>query len=267
MKAKEVVALWPTGQVPYALGTGPEDTPTLTLYRPKRPTGSFTVVCPGGGYGGLAGHEGEPIAQWLNTAGITAGVLTYRHAPKYQHPCPLTDAQRAIRTARANASAWKLDKNRVGILGFSAGGHLTSTAATHFDRGILDAPDAIDKESCRPDVAAPIYPVITLEPPFAHMGSRRNLLGDNPTTEQVRLFSNHLQVTKDTPPCFLMHTTEDTVVPVENSLLFATALSAHKVPYALHVYEKGQHGIGLGNDSQNKTWPAQCIAWLQSHGF
>jgi acetyl esterase/lipase len=267
MKAKEIIALWPTGQVPHALGTNTEDTPTLAIYRPARPTGSFMVVCPGGGYGGLAGHEAEPIALWLNKSGITAGVLTYRLAPKYHHPCPLTDAQRAIRVVRANASAWKLDKNRVGILGFSAGGHLTSTVATHFDKGDPNATDLVERESCRPDVAAPIYPVITLEPPFAHMGSRKNLLGETPTAEQVQLFSNHTQVTKETPPCFLMHTVEDTVVPVENSLLFATALAAHHIPFALHVYEKGQHGIGLGNDTINKTWTTQCIAWLQSHGF
>lgn len=253
-----VVPLYPEGQVPFAQGTGPEDTPSLTLYPADKPNGAAMVVCPGGGYGGLAGHEGEPIAKWLNSLGVFAVVLKYRLGPKYHHPAEVTDALTAIKVVRGKGREWNVDPKRVGILGFSAGGHLTSTAATHFT-----SPED------RPDLAVLCYPVITLEGKAAHAGSRRNLLGDNPPPELVRDLSNHLKVTKNTPPCFLMHTADDAVVPVENALLFASALAANGVPFAMQVYEHAPHGVGLGSPKFPETmaWPEQCAGWFKQRGF
>jgi acetyl esterase/lipase len=276
--------LWPDG-APGALGkeTGDEfhagDIPTITLYRPDpaRATGAAVVVCPGGGYGMLATeHEGKDVADWLNTLGVTAIVLKYRLGPQYHHPAMLQDAQRAIRTARGRAKEWGVDPGRVAILGFSAGGHLASTAATHFDAGKADASDPIEQQSCRPDLAILVYPVIALATPYGHSGSLKNLLGPNPPRELIEELSNERQVTKDTPPTFLAHTSEDRAVPVENSLLFALALRKEKVLAELHVFEKGQHGLGLGTgwasrkippDEAFQAWPRLCSTWLQRHGF
>jgi acetyl esterase/lipase len=248
----ETQRLWPEGRMPLSLDNGKDAVPTLTIYKPAKPNGNAVVVCPGGGYGGHAPHEGEPIAKWLNTIGLTALVVTYRLGTQgYRHPAPLLDAQEAIRQARA------MGLRKVGILGFSAGGHLASTAATHF------APD------CRPDVAVLVYPVIDMNGPYTHVGSRNNLLGDKQTIALKLNLSNHLMVTKDTPPTFLMHTYDDTVVPVENSLLFAQACAAHKVPFALQVYEKGAHGVGLGSAAAPETfeWPKACAEWFKARGM
>jgi len=266
--------LWPQG-APGALGREPTDVPTLTPYlAPKeKATGAAVVICPGGGYGHLAEHEGRPVAEWLNTIGVTAFVLKYRLGPRYHHPAMLQDAARAIRLVRARAAEWGLDPARVGILGFSAGGHLASTAGTHFDAGKADAADPLERVSSRPDVMILIYPVITMREK-THAGSKKNLLGDNPTSELVALLSNEEQVTKETPPAFLVHTMTDTAVPVENTLMFVSALRRAGVPFELHLYERGPHGFGLGTERQGRpadpilsTWPARCADWLRLHGF
>jgi acetyl esterase/lipase len=263
------IPLWPEGP-PGVAQDAPGQRPTFTLYQPapEKSTGSVVVVCPGGGYAGHANHEGRPIAEWLNGLGITAIVLNYRLAPNSHHPAMLQDAARAIRTVRANAEAWKIDPSRVGVLGFSAGGHLASTIATHFDAGDPKAFDPVEHFSSRPDRAILIYPVISLVTPYTHNGSKRNLLGDNPTPELAESLSNELQVTRDTPPTFLAHTDEDLAVPPENSLLFALALRKAKVPVELHLFEKGQHGLGLGRPGfAFSEWPALCARWLEGQGF
>jgi acetyl esterase/lipase len=260
--------LW-SNTAPGAQGNSPEDIPTLTPYLADKSsaTGTAVVVCPGGSYQMLAEHEGRPVAQWLNTIGVTAFVLKYRLGPRYHHPVELGDAQRAIRTVRSRAREWGIDPNRIGILGFSAGGHLASTAATHFDSGDANARDAIDRASSRPDFAILVYPVITMGE-FAHQGSKNNLLGPNPSPQLVDLLSNEKQVTRDTPPTFLVHTADDTVVPVENSLMFASALRRSGVPFELHVFEHGPHGFGLApNDPVLARWTQLCAAWLAKHGW
>jgi acetyl esterase/lipase len=262
--------LWPEGAAPGSHGGGAEDTPAITLYLPprERANGAAVVICPGGGYGMLADHEGEPVARWLNTLGVAGVVLRYRLGPRHRHPVMLGDAARALRTVRARAAGWDLDPVRVGILGFSAGGHLASTAATHFDEGDAAAGDPVERESARPDVAILIYPVITLRPPHAHAGSRQNLLGPEPDDDLVGLLSNETQVTPRTPPAFLVHSADDAAVPVENSLLFALALRSAGVPFAAQIYEHGGHGYGLGGDDPVlSAWPDQCAAWLRRRGF
>jgi pectinesterase len=262
------IVLWPGG-APGAAGKDPVDVPTLTPFLPlkEKATGAAIIVCPGGGYTHLADHEGAPVAQWLNSIGITAFVLKYRLGPRYHHPAPLQDAARAIRLVRARAAEWKIDPERVGILGFSAGGHLASTLATHFDAGDASARDSIERLSSRPSLAILIYPVITMRDK-THAGSKKNLLGDNPSAELVTLLSNEEQVTKETPPSFLVHTMTDTAVPFENSLMFVTALRKAGVPVEFHLYERGPHGFGLGRDDPIlSTWPARCADWLRVHGF
>jgi acetyl esterase/lipase len=266
--ADEPIVLWPDG-APGAVGKEPGDIPTLTPYFPpaEKANGAAIIVCPGGGYSHLADHEGRPVAEWLNTLGITAFVLKYRLGPRYHHPAPLLDAARAIRTVRARATEWHLDPGRIGILGFSAGGHLTATIGTHFDAGKADAPDPIDRLSSRPDLMVLIYPVITMKE-FTHAGSKKMLLGENPTPELITLLSNDEQVTKETPPAFLVHTADDPGVPVENSLRFAAALRKARVPVEIHIYEHGPHGFGLGTkDPILATWPQRCAEWLRLHGF
>ncbi len=259
--------LWP-GAAPGALGNEDADQPMLTAYLPAKPGGSAVVVCPGGGYRVLAmDHEGKQIAEWLNARGIAAFVLKYRLGPRYQHPAPLTDAQRAIRTVRHNAKEFGIAPDRIGIWGFSAGGHLASTAGTHFDSGDPGAADPIDRESSRPDFMILAYPVITMTE-FTHGGSRRNLLGANPDPKLVALLSNEKQVTPQTPPAFLFHTADDAGVPVENSVNFFLALRKAKVPAELHVYEHGPHGVGLApRDPVLSTWPARLEDWLKLHRF
>ena len=244
--------------------------PTLTLYRPspQKSTGSVIVVFPGGGYGGHADHEGKPVAEWLNGLGITAVVLKYRLAPDSRHPAMLDDAARAIRTVRANAGAWNVDPNRVGVVGFSAGGHLASTIATHFDAGRPEAVDVVERFSSRPDRAILIYPVISLVAPYTHGGSKRNLLGPDPAPGLAENLSNELQVTSETPPTFLAHTTKDVAVPPENSLYFALALRKANVPVELHLFEEGRHGLGLGQPGfAFSEWPQLCARWLDGQGF
>ncbi|HVQ36348.1 MAG TPA: alpha/beta hydrolase [Pyrinomonadaceae bacterium] len=262
------IVLWPGG-APGAVGTEPVDIPTLTPFLPPKDkmTGAAIIICPGGGYARLADHEGGPVAQWLNSQGVTAFVLKYRLGPRYHHPAPLQDAARAIRLVRSRAGEWGLDPQRIGILGFSAGGHVASTAGTHFDSGKANAADPIERVSSRPSLMVLVYPVITMKEK-THAGSKRNLLGTDPTAELVNLLSNEEQVTKETPPAFLVHTMADTGVPVENSLSFVTALRRFGVPFEFHLYERGPHGFGLGQkDPILATWPDRCADWLRLRGF
>ena len=260
------VPLW-QGDAPGAMGCGASDIPTLTIFLPPAAcaNGASVVVCPGGGYGGLAtDHEGVQIAAWLNARGIAAFMLRYRLAP-YRHPIPLLDAQRALRTVRSRAGEWCIDPTRIGIWGFSAGGHLCSTLATHFDAGVPHAADPIDQVSCRPDFAILAYPVISMEPPYTHMGSRENLLGPDPDPALVVEVSNERQVSADTPPTFLFHTNTDQGVPPENSVLYYLALRRAGVPAELHIYAEGPHGIGLKlEDPILGTWSDRLADWLGS---
>lgn len=263
------IVLWENG-APGALGKESLDTPTLTPYFPakEKANGAAIIVCPGGGYSRLSDvKEGSAVAEWLNTLGITAFVLKYRHTAKYPHPAPLLDAARAVRFARTRAKEWNLDANRIGILGFSAGGHLASTLGTHFDSGKSNAADLIERVSSRPDLMVLVYPVITMGE-FTHAGSKKNLLGANPPPESVKLLSNEMQVTKNTPPTFLVHTLADTSVPVENSLMFVSALRKAGVPFEFHLYERGPHGFGLApNDPILASWAERCEDWLSIHKF
>lgn len=264
------ILLWPQG-APGAVGEAEHDRPSIRLYQPPAAerTGAAIVVCPGGGYGILAtDHEGHQVARWLNTIGVTAAVLRYRHAPHYRHPAPLTDAQRAIRYLRHHHQKLGIDADRVGIMGFSAGGHLASTAATHFDSGLKSAADPLDRHSSRPDFAVLAYPVISLTADFAHRGSARNLLGDDPQPELLKSLSNETQVTADTPPTFLFHTAADRAVPVENSIAFFRALTAHGVKAELHVFQDGPHGVGLApGDPVAGKWTSHLQDWLRANGL
>ncbi len=264
--------LWSNG-APGALGKEDKDIPSLTVYLPDSAiaTGAAVVICPGGGYGMLANHEGEHYARFLNEQGIAGFVLKYRLASGgYRHPVMLEDAARAVRTVRARAAEWKVDPKRIGIMGSSAGGHLASTLLTHFDAGKPAADDLVERQSSRPDAGILCYAVITMGQ-YTHTGSRNNLLGPNPAEDLIRNLSNELQVTKDTPPCFIWHTWEDGAVPVENSLQFAEALRKNGVRFDLHIYEKGQHGIGLGSGqwepAKRHPWTADLVYWLKAQGF
>jgi acetyl esterase/lipase len=244
----------------------------LTIYPAPRATAAAPapaiVICPGGGYGTLAAHEGEPFVQWALSLGYAAALLHYRHSPHHRHPAPLADADRAIRTVRARAEASHIDPNHVAIIGFSAGGHLVSTISTHFTTGDPHSKDSLARQSSRPDAAILCYPVITLTGDHSHGGSAHNLLGDAAGGPLVDQLSTQTRVTPQTPPTFLFHTVEDAAVPVENSLLYAAALRKNGVPFEMHLYEKGPHGVGLAKgDPVLQTWPDLCARWLRSHGF
>jgi acetyl esterase/lipase len=260
--------LWENG-APGALGHDDSDIPTLTYYPALRGALTAVIVAPGGGYRGLAmNHEGRQIANWLNAAGISAFVLKYRLGPRYHHPIELGDAQRAIRQVRARAAEYGLKPDRIGMMGFSAGGHLTSTAETHFDSGNPDAPDPIDRASSRPDFAILCYAVISFTAPYSHRGSAEALLGDSPDPKLLENLSNDLQVTPQTPPTFLFSTSEDTGVPSENSVAFYLALHKAHVPAELHIFQKGPHGVGLDlDDPALGEWPKLLINWLRGLGL
>jgi acetyl esterase/lipase len=268
----EPIKLWPDNP-PGAHGNADQDIPTLTPFLPPadKATGAAIVVCPGGGYGALAPHEGRDYALFLNQQGILALVLKYRlGSAGYRHPIILGDAARAVRFVRAKAAEMKIDPKRIGIMGSSAGGHLVSTLVTHFDAGRPEDDDPIERQSSRPDLAILCYPVITMVGEFTHKGSKQNLLGKEPSDELSRDLSNDLQVKKDSPPCFIWHTWEDTGVKVENALLFASALRKAGVPFDLHVFQKGRHGIGL-NDTEPfanaHPWSRDLSFWLKEYGW
>ncbi len=263
--------LWPNG-APGAKGDRPADKPTLTVFLPdeQKATGAAVVICPGGGYGGLAtDHEGRQIARWFNDLGVAGIMLEYRHRGRgYGHPAPLQDAQRAIRTVRARAAEWKINPQKIGIMGFSAGGHLASTAGTHFDQGNANADDPIERVSCRPDFLILCYAVIAFDEPYTHRGSQVNLVGANADPELVRSLSNEKQVTPQTPPTFLFHTDEDKGVPAENSVQFYLALRRAGVPAEMHIYRTGNHGLGLAPRTPGTcTWPDRLKDWMQGQGL
>ena len=271
--AADPIRLW-EGDAPGATGKEPKDIPTLTPYLPAADTTSGTaiVVCPGGGYGGLAGHEGEGYAKWLADNGISAFVLKYRlGSAGYRHPVMLNDVSRAIRLVRSRAAEWKLDTKRVGVMGSSAGGHLASTAVTHFDAGKADSDDAVEKQSSRPDFGVLCYAVISMEDGVTHSGSKANLLGKDPDPKLVELLSNEKQVTKQTPPCFVWSTGDDKAVPVTNSLRFVTALQQNGIAYDFHVFQKGPHGIGLSEGRNGvpandvHPWGKDLLYWMRQN--
>lgn len=264
--------LWPNG-APMVKGEHPvNDTPAITIYSPPETNkkDAAIIICPGGGYGGHAmNHEGHQIAEWLNTHGITGIIVEYRmNRGGYQHPVPLMDAQRAIRTVRSRAKELGISPNKIGILGFSAGGHLASSTGVHFET-VKPAPnDPIDKISSRPDFMILCYPVIAFDEPYTHKGSQKNLLGKDAPKDLVEKMSTEKQITKDTPPTFLFHTDEDRPVPAENSVQFYLALRKAKVPAEMHIYKKGGHGVGLGlKIPGTRNWSNACINWLKNMKF
>ena len=267
--APQEIPLW-EGQAPGAQGTDDADKPSLTVYRAARGgTGTAVVVAPGGGYGALAmDHEGRQVAAYFNAMGVAAFVLKYRLGPKYRHPVELGDAQRAMRLARSRAAEFGVNPARIGLMGFSAGGHLAATAATRFDAGNAAATDPVDRASSRPDFLILGYPVITFETGVTHAGSVRNLLGENPDPKLIELMSNELHVTPQTPPTFLFHTNADTGVIPENSIRFYMALRKAKVPAEMHIFENGPHGVGLAlGDPALNAWPVLLTNWLRGRGL
>jgi len=265
----QVVPLWENG-APGALGGDDADIPTIAVYRAAdHPSGAAVIIAPGGGYSGLASaKEGRQFAQWFNAMGVTAFVLKYRLGPRYHHPIELGDAQRAIRMVRARAREFGVAPDRIGMMGFSAGGHLTATAGTHYDDGKPDAPDPIDRAGCRPDFLILAYPVASFDPAITHAGSVHNLLGDNPDPKLVEDLSNELRVTPRTPPTFLFHTANDPAVPVENSIRFFQALRKANVPAEIHIFENGPHGVGMALwDPALAQWTGLLENWLRARGL
>jgi acetyl esterase/lipase len=261
--------LW-AGAVPGALGTAEADTPTLTLYQPSRTqaSGALVVICPGGGYQNLAmDHEGHQVARWFTSRGVAAAIVRYRLGPKYRHPAPLQDVLRAIRVVRSRAAELNVRPDRIGVMGFSAGGHLASSAATLFALKAAQVADGLEAVSSRPDFAILGYPVIVFGADVTHKGSARNLIGESPSADLVTQLSTDRQVTAQTPPTFLFHTTEDTAVPPQNSIAFYLALKNAGVPAELHIYEKGRHGVGLApEDRELSTWPERMLGWMRGRG-
>jgi acetyl esterase/lipase len=266
----QIIPLW-SGAAPGAQGTDAKDIPTITAYFPRTtPAGmSAVIICPGGGYTNLAmNHEGRQVANFLNSQGIMAFVLTYRLGPKYHHPVELGDVERAIRTLRSHAADWHIAPDRIGIMGFSAGGHLAMSASTHFDAGIPTAADPIDKSSSRPDFAILGYPVISMVEPWTHLGSRNALLGQNPDPDLAKSLSGEQAVTAETPTTFIFQTNADTTVPAENAVYYFLALRKAKVPAELHVFQNGPHGVGLAmDDPALSEWSKLLTNWLRVHAI
>ena len=269
--SRNVELLWPNG-APGAKGDQDNDKPTLTICLPEKDkaNGAAVMICPGGGYGFVSmEHEGTKIADWLNSIGIAAFVLNYRQSGRgYGYPAPLQDAQRAMKVVRSRADEWNIDPQRIGIMGFSAGGHLASSIGTHFKNKYYDQQDDYDKADCRPDFMILVYPVITMEDSYTHKGSQMNLLGRNADPNMIEKYSNEKQVTSETPPTFLVHSSEDGTVPVENSVNFYLALRKAKVPAEMHIYRKGGHGTGI--EKRNgviSTWTDRCMQWMAVSGL
>jgi acetyl esterase/lipase len=252
------------GEVDYAAEEG--NIPNWQVFAPEpgQATGAAMVILPGGGYEGLADHEGAGFAKWLVEHGITCLVVKYRLGGKgHRHPAMWHDAARAVRLARFHAKEWGIDPRRVGVMGSSAGGHLAATILTQFDAGDANHGDLVERESSRPDLGVLCYPVISMGP-YTHSGSKENLLGTKAPQGLVDSLSNEKRVTVDTPPCFIWHTWEDATVPVENSMMFARSLREKGVRFELHIYEYGGHGMGLGDSHR---WALDCLAWLKECGF
>jgi acetyl esterase/lipase len=266
----QIIPLW-GGPAPGALGTDSSDIPAVTVFLPRTvaPNTPAIIVCPGGSYQRLASnHEGRQVANFLNSMGIAAFVLRYRLGPKYHHPIELGDAQRAIRLVRSHAKEWQLDPARIGIMGFSAGGHLAMSASTHADAVNASAADPVDRVPSRPDVAILGYPVISMTEPWTHAGSRTALLGANPDPQLAASLSGEKAVTKDTPPTFILQTNEDTTVPAENAVYYFLALRKAGVPAEIHVFERGAHGVGLANaDPALSEWSTLLANWLRLRGI
>lgn len=273
------IPLW-GDKIPGPTSKDPKNIPTLTICLAGKPNGTAVVVCPGGGYSSRAtDHEGKQVADWLNARGVHAFILKYRTAQESKitpplQPGPMLDVQRAIRMVRMHAKDHDIDPNKIGVWGFSAGGHLASTAATHFDKGKAEAEDPVDRVSCRPDFAILYYPVISMKDDITHKGSKKNLLGEKPDDKLVEFYSNELQVAKETPPTILFHTKEDKAVPVENSLRFYEALQKNGVPANMDIVEKGPHGVGIGTnpklpqgDRTVSKWPEKLEGWMKGRGL
>ena len=266
----QIIPLW-SGPAPGAQGTDDKDIPTITAYFPRTtPAGmSAVIICPGGGYTNLAmNHEGRQVANFLNSQGIIAFVLKYRLGPKYHHPIELGDVQRAIRILRAHSGDWHIAPDKIGIMGFSAGGHLAMSASTHFDAGQASAADPIDRVSSRPDFAILGYPVISLTEPWTHQGSKNALLGQNADPELAKSLSGEQAVTAETPTTFIFQTNADTTVPAENATYYFLALRKAKVPAELHVFQNGPHGVGLAmDDPALSEWSKLLTNWLRIHAI
>ena len=266
----QVMRLW-SGGAPGALGSEDADIPSLTVYLPRNTPVGMTamIILPGGAYRNLAmNHEGRQVANYLNAAGVAAFVLKYRLGPRYHHPIEMGDAQRAIRMVRSHAGEWHIDAGRIGVMGFSAGGHLAATVSTHFDAGQAAAADSIDRANCRPDFAVLAYPVISLTEAWTHQGSKTNLLGQNAPTELARSLSADLAVTPQTPPTFLFQTNADTTVPAENAVHYYLALRKAGVPAEMHIFQEGPHGLGLALDNPAiGQWPGLLLNWLRTRGL
>jgi acetyl esterase/lipase len=286
MAQTEVINLWPDGKIPNFKTSSVEEksvtdasgilrisgvtVPTIAAYiAPKETaTGAAVMICPGGGYGILAAsHEGSDFAKWFNDRGISAFVLKYRlpneKAMTHQHEVPLMDAMQGMKLIRQNAAKWNIDLNKIGVMGFSAGGHLAATLSTHHNMGEKASKDA------KPDFSILLYPVISLQPSIAHGGSRDNLLGSEKSEELIKYYSNELQVSDQTPPAFLVHAMDDTGVPVENSIQYYLALKNKKIPAEMHLYPKGGHGYGMRTEGKGSlgNWPAAMEGWLKSLGY
>ncbi|MGC9327248.1 MAG: alpha/beta hydrolase [Candidatus Hinthialibacter sp.] len=264
------IPLWPE-DVPSKKSSDEKDWPTLTLYLlPKTQSARpAVVICPGGGYGHLAmDHEGHQVARWFNSFGVSAIILEYRHAPLYRDPVPMMDAMRAMRTTRARAEEWGIDPDRIGVMGFSAGGHLASTVGTHFDMGNPTSSDPIEKIKSRPDFMILMYPVITFFSDYTHMGSRNNLLGEEAEANLISYYSNETQIQPSTPPTFIVHSYDDKVVPVENSLKFIQGLRYQSITTEAHIFQYGGHGYGLApNDPTLNRWTKCCEDWMRHLGL
>jgi acetyl esterase/lipase len=262
----QTLPLW-AGPAPGSLGTDDSDIPAITVSLPRTMAVNTPamIVCPGGGYVNLASnHEGRQVASYLNSLGLAAFVLRYRLGPRYHHPIELGDAQRAVRTLRSKAGEWRLDPARIGIMGFSAGGHLAMSASTHFDSGNMGAADTIDRVGSRPDFTVLGYPVISMTESWTHQGSKNSLLGNNADPDLAKSLSGELSVTRETPPTFIFQTNADTTVPAENSVYYYLALRKAGVPAEMHIFEKGPHGVGLANDdSALSEWSKLLANWLR----
>ncbi len=265
----DVLRLW-DGRAPRSMGDEPKDIPQLLAFfpDPAKANGCAIIICPGGGYESLMmSYEGTDVARWFTDHGVAAFVLKYRIAP-YGQPCPLLDGQRAIRVVRLHAKAWGIDWKRIGIMGFSAGGHVASSVGTHYDPYIPGSTDPVNGQSCRPDFMVLVYPVISMRDKVTHPGSKKNLLGDHPPDKLVNYYSNETQVTDDTPPTFIVASKADTVVPVKNSELFYDALKRHDVKCEFLELPRGEHGFGMGKgDPEISKWTDACLAWMTRQGL